>query len=180
VAGLKPVPDQEIADLIGTALGKIFQTTHPSITDKQLEMVMKDYVETFKNSAYKDTLLFPGIKETLEKLKQADIKMSILSNKPTAAVLPIVKFLGIESYFDYIYGADDVPVLKPANDGILKMLENYPKINKDEVLMVGDTDNDILAAKNAGVKSALVKWGKSKKIQTEPNFAVEAIAEIEF
>lgn len=118
---------------------------------------------------------FDGIVELLKDLHDADIKCAVATNKAQHGTHAVLKGLELEHHFDVILSRDQVDNAKPAPDMLLKACDELD-VHPDRALMLGDTDNDILAANAASIKSALALWGFSdhfddlKKIST---FAVE-------
>jgi len=100
--------------------------------------------------------VFPGLNEII---KNNDFKKAILTSKRRKTALTDLRYLSIDGYFPIIIGADDVVKRKPCKEGIEKIIELADCKNKKDVFMVGDTEMDIMAAKNAGVKSIAVTWG---------------------
>jgi len=100
--------------------------------------------------------VFSGLNEII---KNNNFKKAILTSKRRKTALTDLRYLGIDGYFPIIIGADDVVKRKPCKEGIEKIIELADCKNKKDVFMVGDTEMDIMAAKNAGVKSIAVTWG---------------------
>jgi len=175
---LPPVNPTQIKNLIGTSLPKILQTTHPEITEEQLTIANQTYVDIFAKETFKDVKLFEYVLDVLAKLKEQNFLMSIVSNKGSAAIRSIIKELEIAQFFDYAFGHDDMIEPKPSGKVIDQVLQKYSEINKNQTLMVGDTDNDILAAQNAGIKSVLINWGKNKNITAEFDYKIETLADL--
>jgi len=106
--------------------------------------------------------LYNGIKETLEKLVQAGVKISVATNAPTPFALRILKSLNIADMFDVIIGADEVKVSKPNPEMLYKILNHYNyDVLKDSVWMVGDNSKDMQSADNAKIDSIFATWGFS-------------------
>lgn len=105
----------------------------------------KFYAETVEAGS----TLFPRVIETLEKLRQQQLPLAIVTNKPTPFVAPLLQSLGIADYFSLIIGGDDVLVKKPHPAAIFMVLGKFGLL-PNELLFVGDSRNDILAAQAAG------------------------------
>jgi phosphoglycolate phosphatase len=118
---------------------------------------------------------FDGIIELLKDLHDAHIKCAVATNKAQEGTHAVLNGLELEHHFDFILSRDQVEHPKPAPDMLLTACAELD-VHPDRALMLGDTDNDILAANAAGIKSALALWGFSdhfddlKKIAT---FTVE-------
>lgn len=124
--------------------------------------------------------LYPGINDLLSNLKKKKIKLSIYTGKGRKAAVITLKKLGIHDFFDLIITGDDVKVHKPSAEGILNFLEKY-NLNKNEVLMVGDSPADVKAAKSAGVHIASVLWdsyAKEKVLQLKSDFVFHSVEEL--
>ncbi len=112
---------------------------------------------------YKDVLsdatgLYAGVAKTLEELKGAGYTMAIVSNKPTQFIRPILRNLAIEQHFDLIVGGDDLPRKKPDPMPLLYAC-NKLACPKHKAVMIGDSSNDILAAKAANIPVIAVSYG---------------------
>jgi pyrophosphatase PpaX len=133
--------------------------------DEQMEFFSVEeshkLVEAYKSfyRAHMDerTHLFEGIKDLLDELAKIDIKMATVTNKGSRGVRHAFDKFGIGKYFDATISADDVSNGKPDPEGIFAVL-NRLGVEAEEALFVGDSLNDISAAKKAGVLSVLVGW----------------------
>lgn len=81
----------------------------------------------------------------------SDTQMVINTNNLRSTATRVLSNLKILSYFDLIVGFDDVILTKPHPTGIEKILK-YIKVNKDDILFIGDGPNDYHAALNAGTE----------------------------
>ncbi|MFZ4210666.1 phosphoglycolate phosphatase [Pantoea endophytica] len=102
--------------------------------------------------------LFPQVVETLAALQAKGLPLAIVTNKPTPFVAPLLKSLGIAEYFTQIIGGDDVIVKKPHPAAIFLVLGHFGVL-PGQLLFVGDSRNDILAAQAAGVPNIGMTFG---------------------
>ncbi len=126
------------------------------------------------------TGLYPEVKETLQKLEDQGYRMAIVTNKPSQFVAPILENLRIESHFDYVVGGEDLPRKKPDPLPLLHSCEvlNCPP---EKAVMIGDSSNDILAARAAGIPVMAVTYGYSADRsvrELEADAVVERFGEI--
>ncbi len=116
--------------------------------------------------------VFPGMMPVI----QIDShRKAILTSKKRDPAMYDLEYLNIAHHFHAVLGADDVERNKPSGEGILKIMEILECRDKNNVLMIGDTEMDILAAKDAGVKSVAVTWGfRSEEFlkRYEPDYIV--------
>lgn len=120
------------------------------------ETAREDYYNYYRSN-HEIAKLYPGIKELLDFLKNKSILLSIFTGKGRQASLITLEELEIKDYFDMIVTGDDVANHKPSAEGILKFVTHFG-INKDEVLMIGDSVSDVKASREAGVKIASAMW----------------------
>nr|WP_154324425.1 phosphoglycolate phosphatase [Pantoea sp. 201603H] len=114
----------------------------------------KYYAETVESGS----TLFPGVAETLKALAQQRIPMAIVTNKPTPFVAPLLASLGIADVFSLIIGGDDVAEKKPHPAPLFMVLGKFGLFPR-ELLFVGDSRNDILAAQAAGCPCVGMTFG---------------------
>jgi phosphoglycolate phosphatase len=106
------------------------------------------------------TKLFPGTFETLSALRSMRIQMILVSNKSGTGLRSLAKQLGIDCYMDMVLGADDASFRKP--DARLYAQNIAPHLVEpaaSQVLVVGDSEPDILFAKNAGLRACWSSYG---------------------
>lgn len=99
---------------------------------------------------------YPGIAEALAVLKERGIKLGVLSNKHDTFVKVIVDKL-YPDVFDSVHGQLDLPE-KPDPAPAFQVAEELG-VSPDECAFIGDSDVDMLTAKNAGMVSFGVTWG---------------------
>ena len=123
---------------------------------RAMEIFLKRYAAVLNDA----TGLYPEVKETLQKLEDQGYQMAIVTNKPSQFVAPILKNLAIESHFDYIVGGEDLPRKKPDP---LPLLHSCDVLGckPEAAVMIGDSSNDILAARAAGIPVIAVTYGYS-------------------
>lgn len=123
-----------------------------------LDAVMPGYRAAYEAHATDRTTLYPGIREWLENLQARGKRMVVLSNKPVAASITILRALGVERYFSIIAGPETTGTLKPDPAGITLALSTL-EIAASAAVMVGDSSVDIETARNAGVSSCGITGG---------------------
>jgi phosphoglycolate phosphatase len=104
------------------------------------------------------TVLYDGVIETLEQFSRQQITMAIVTNKPRRFIAPILQHLGIGHYFTLCLGGDDLSNKKPHPEPLLHAIEVLG-FDTAQVLMVGDSRNDIAAARAANIKVAAMNYG---------------------
>ena len=123
---------------------------------RALEIFLERYAAVLNDA----TGLYPEVKETLQKLREWGYRMAIVTNKPSQFVAPILENLGIESFFEHVVGGEDLPRKKPDPLPLLHCCEVLG-CRPEKAVMIGDSSNDILAARAAGIPSIVVAYGYS-------------------
>lgn len=146
--GKKKISEKEFQKLWGQGMEKDIEILLPELTISQLQ---KFYEENFQKFS-KYIRIFPQTEQVLKKLKNMGLKIAIASNSAPRILSFCIKEAGIENYLDYYLGASDSLKGKPEPDILLKILE-FLKIDKKEVVFVGDSPFDMEAGKRAGIKT---------------------------
>ena len=88
------------------------------------------------------------------------MRLAVCTNKLEELAIPLIEKLGLADRFAVVTGGDTFPVRKPDAGHILGTIEKAGARPQDAV-MIGDSINDILAARNAGIPSIAVTFGYS-------------------
>ncbi len=102
--------------------------------------------------------VYPGVLEGLQALQAAGLPMACLTNKPRAFALDLLAAKGLEGFFQVVFGGDSFERKKPDPLPLLKTCEALGT-HPAQTLMVGDSQNDGIAARAAGCPVALVTYG---------------------
>lgn len=102
--------------------------------------------------------LYPGVREGLEAMRAAGFPLACVTNKPSEFALPLLERLDISHFFTTVVGGDCIAHPKPAPDALLLCAARM-KIAIERGLMVGDSLNDVGAARNAGCPVVCVPYG---------------------
>ncbi len=123
---------------------------------KEHQLWFSEYYERYHHI---DTILYEGIEDLLEKLKKTH-KLSIATNAYKTSAKQMLEAKNISRHFDIVMCADEVEKPKPDKE-MIEVIIDYYGGDRDEFVVIGDGERDIMAAKNAGVDSILVNWGFS-------------------
>lgn len=106
---------------------------------------------------------YPKAEEFVKKLHAQGFKLAIASNNNHATIEKALELAGILRFFDRIVGRDDVMDTKPAPDMLLKLAWKF-KLEKKDIVFIGDSDNDEKAGAAAGIRTIRVKPGSVPSI----------------
>ena len=135
--------------LVGRALGD-------TATEDDLKNALQFFLHYYEEHKMDNTCAYPGVRETLAQLSH--VPMAVLTNKPERISVRILKLLGLEKYFQAIYGGNSFETKKPDPFGARKILQEFC-IAADAALIGGDSEVDVQTARNAGTRAAAVNYG---------------------
>lgn len=140
------------------AMGKPSVDDHDIPQDEQLRILRKLFDRYYAEAAEEGSFLFPAVADTLGALHAKGLPLALVTNKPTPFVAPLLDALDIAKYFTVVIGGDDVQNKKPHPEPLLLVAEKL-SLAPAELLFVGDSRNDIQAAKAAGCCSVGLTYG---------------------
>lgn len=109
---------------------------------------------------------YPGVPQVLAALVSDGRRLAICTNKPQAATVAVLRGLGLDGFFSAVIGGDVLPVRKPHPGHLLGAVKELAATAEDAV-MVGDNENDVAAAKAAGIPVVLVRYGYARVALSE-------------
>ncbi len=123
----------------------------------------------YQMSVYSQYLkLFPGVLNTLDKLKSNGKKLAIVTSRFRNSLDVYLRDTGIYDYFDVIISPESTKCHKPDPEPAIKALEEL-NAQKRESLFVGDATFDIECGTNAGIDTAFVNWSVNNHASLKKN-----------
>lgn len=155
--------EDEIASTIGLPLEEGFRQLLPELPeDKALECALT-YRDIFEVNRKKLVpKLFPGVKETLFRLREKGYVLTVASSRSSLSLNGFLGDMEIAEYVSYVLGADSVKMAKPHPEPVLRTMEDLG-YTAAETLVVGDMPVDILMGKGAGTLTCGVTYGNSSR-----------------
>ena len=166
---------EEIRNLVGQGAGamlgrsiwgqakKEFGKVQDENTKKEM---VKEFVDFYGKNIVNESKLVRGVKEFLVWSKKKKISMGVCTNKQENLAVDLLKKIGIYNFFEYVAGHNTFDYCKPDPRHLTTVIEIIDgDINKS--LMIGDSESDANAAKNAGLPMILLEDGYTEKNTTE-------------
>lgn len=147
-----------LCEYIGPPLLDSFRNGFGFSEERAREAAAK-YRERFVTEGWKENLVYPGMEEALQRLKESGKILIVATSKPEVLAVRILQHFGLDGYFDDICGADDDQNRSRKDEVIRYALKRHELTELQEVIMVGDRKYDILGAKACGISSMGVLYG---------------------
>ena len=147
------------------------------VGEEQIDQAMKEYLIFYRKHHKELARVHPGIPALLRFLQKRKVHCALFTGKGIRTTTITMQAFGLMPYFEYVVTGNDVVNHKPAPEGIQKILDHF-SLRKEEALMVGDSVGDVKAARDAGVKVAVVLWDsytKEKVLQMKTDYAFHTV-----
>jgi len=164
--GLAALAIAQVKGMVGDGVAKLVERGLPPSGEAapgpgDRERLVRRFLEIYEARLTAETRPYPGVVETLEILAAAGWRLGVCTNKPEAASREILADLGLERFFATVGGGDSFAERKPAAGHLLATLARMGAAPGSAV-MVGDSPNDVLSARNAGLPVVVVGYGYSR------------------
>jgi phosphoglycolate phosphatase len=163
--GRRELPQDVISTYIGDGAARLVSRSLREPGDPAfLDSALTYFLDYYREHKLDHTYVYPGVFASLDSLRAEPAgtqrAMAVLTNKPIGPSLAICEALGLSPYFFRIYGGNSFATKKPDPEGLFALMQEAG-VTAQETLMIGDSDVDILTARNAGVWSIGCSYGLS-------------------
>ena len=162
--GRSAVDPAQVRGFVGDGLAKLvergFEATGGCAPD-QLQGAIRRCIECYEAEPALLTRLYPGVPETLRRLKEEGRQLAICTNKADRVTHAVLRALGLDGFFGAVIGGDTLAVRKP-DPAPLRAAIARLGIPADEAIMVGDNEHDAATARAAGIPCVLVSYGYAR------------------
>ena len=156
--GIHVEDEQSLRVFVGPPLQKTFAEF--GVPTEEVDNAIRIYRERYIPIGKFENTPYPGIRELLQKLRDAGYKLYVATSKPEETSLEILDHFDMTKYFDIVCGAS-FDVSRHSKDKVIEyLLERIGE--KVDAIMVGDTAFDVLGAKVHGIPTIGVSWGYGK------------------
>jgi len=165
----------EIRNLVGQGAGAMLgrsiwgqaKKEFGKVQDKKIkDEMVRDFVDFYGKNIVNESTLINGVKDFLIWAKEKNISMAVCTNKQEHLAVDLLKKIGIYEFFEYVAGHNTFDYCKPDPRHLTSVIEI---LNGDikKSLMIGDSETDANAAKDAGIPVILLEDGYTEKKITE-------------
>lgn len=156
----KPEPDlKKLEVFVGPPLMEQFMK-YASLDEENARKAVEYYRERYSTEGIFENKLYPGVEEMFQGLKQRKYILAVASSKPEYYVRQILDYFHLSEYFDEIVGSE----LNGSRTNKTEVIEETLKRlgfdkKREQVIMVGDKEHDVLGARAAGLECVAVTYG---------------------
>ncbi|MDD1782738.1 HAD-IA family hydrolase [Enterovibrio sp. ZSDZ35] len=175
--GLPILSADELKQMIGLSLDKGYEFLYPEAMLDKRDAWKAHYAQQFRVDNQTPTALYPGVRETLVRLKDDDFLLAVATGKSRVGLDRAMSETNIEDFFVETRTADQT-ASKPDPLMIHSLLEALD-IRPEEAVMVGDTSHDMMLAKNAGIDAIAITWGVHDADTLQAFTPVAVVSDIE-
>ena len=162
---------EEIRNLVGQGAGAMLGRSIWGQAKKEFEKVrnenikkemIKDFIDFYGKNIVNESTLVNGVMDFLTWSKKNKISMAVCTNKTDYLAVDLLKKIGIYDFFEYVAGHNTFDYCKPDPRHLTSVIEILQGDIKKS-LMIGDSETDANAAKNAGIPVILMEDGYTEK-----------------
>jgi phosphoglycolate phosphatase len=136
-------------------------------TQAELDQALAFFMEYYGAHDLDHTTLYPGVRQSLDRFRDAGKRMAVLTNKPTSMSRHILEGLGVAGHFFRIFGGNSFEQKKPHPIGVETLIDEAG-VNRARTIMVGDSSVDVATARNAGIACCGVTYGFQPESLADP------------
>ena len=166
---------EEIRNLVGQGAGAMLgrsiwgqaKKEFGKVQDEKIKKEMiNEFVDFYGKNIVNESKLVKGVKEFLVWSKEKKISMAVCTNKQEHLAIDLLKKIGIYDFFEYVAGYNTFDYCKPDHRHLTSVIEILDG-NIKKTLMIGDSETDANAARDAGIPIILLEDGYTEKNITE-------------
>ncbi|WP_407332713.1 HAD family hydrolase [Enterovibrio sp. 27052020O] len=157
--GLPPLNDAQIqANTSHGARGLLRAGFGDSLEGREIDTLLLSFLDHYEKSICTDTKLYEGVIDLVAQLSARNIPWGIVTNKPGFLTSMLLPYFPELEQTQALVCADTLSRAKPHPDPLI-YAAGLISVLPSQCLYVGDIENDIVAAKAAGMYSAVAAWG---------------------
>ena len=156
------VTEVQIRAWVGKGAAKLCETVLElligQVNAQQQEQLINTFVEVYAQELCVNTQVYEGVLSFLDYCQTHDITMACVTNKPEHLAQGILDILQLSPYFNMVIGGDSLAERKPHPLPLLHCVQQQ-NTTVSQTLMIGDSSNDVEAARRAGIDCIVVSYG---------------------
>lgn len=157
----QPVPDAEaVRAMIGDGAKVLIERAVAQVgADVDIDALHRRFTARYAEVPCRHSVPYSGAVELLRGLRDRGVRLGLCTNKPQAATMGLLEALGLDGAFDIVIGGDVLAGVRKPDPAHLGAVLARLAVKPADAMMVGDSRNDLLAARGAGLRCVLVSFG---------------------
>ncbi len=180
-AGIKVNDLDELEPFIGPPLQVSFREMY-DFDDTQITQAIRAYRDRFTESGMFENQLYEGIPALLSNLKEEGYTLAVATSKPTVFAKQIIEYFQLESFFDLIVGSHLDGSRSAKSEIIAEVLQHFNLYPKEQFIMIGDRNYDVLGAYDNQIDAIGVTYGYGslEELKNEsPTYIVDHVSDLQ-
>ena len=178
--GQSPLREEQVRNFVGKGIPNLVKRALARDMNAEpdaalFETALPLYLDCYERANGKHTVVYPGVREGLDALRRMGFPLACVTNKSERFTLPLLRQMRLADYFAVVVAGDTLPKKKPDPLPLIHVCERLAIAPRD-MLMIGDSLNDTIAARAAGCPVFCVPYGYNEGMAVR-DLDVDAIVE---
>ena len=170
---------KDLIPFIGPPLDDSFQEFY-GLSKEDAGKAVEYYRERYSTTGIFENRPYPGVEKMLQELRRKKYLLAVASSKPEYYVKQILDYFNLTEYFDEIVGSE----MNGARTNKTEVIEETLKRlgldhHREQVIMVGDKEHDVLGARKAGLDCVAVSYGYGTEEELAASQPLQTVASAE-
>jgi phosphoglycolate phosphatase len=175
--GFTTVTDETIKPFISFgAVAMIKESLDQSVPEALRADILKTMLDLYQNNIAEHTVFFKGMSDTLDAIEAQGLKWGVVTNKEERFTNPLMDALKLTNRAACIISGDTTANPKPHVEPMLAACKQAA-VKPQECVYIGDASHDIIAGKNAQMKTLIALYGYLKPSDTPESWGADALIE---
>ncbi len=171
----------KLEPFIGPPLQESFAKLY-GFDEKETTTAINFYRERFRVEGMFENEVYSGVPELLASLREQKKTLIVATSKPTVFAEKILQHFQLDQYFDLVVGSHLDGTRTSKTEIIQYILDEYSQYEKQQFVMIGDREHDLIGANNTGIDSIGVAYGYGSLYELElvkPTCIVKDVQELQ-
>ncbi|PFE69512.1 phosphoglycolate phosphatase [Bacillus cereus] len=176
--GIEEVNISELDSFIGPPIQQSFIDRY-NMNEIEVERAVFYFREYLKQSGLLENKVYDGITTLLQELKDAGNRLFVATSKPTVFAKQVIEHFQLTTFFEEIVGSNLDGTRIKKEEIIAHILQTNEELKKEEMVMIGDRNHDVIGANRNGIASIGVLYGYGSEIELSDAGAVHIVKDVE-
>lgn len=180
--GLAPLPAERVREHVGDGIASLVHRALTDArdgraTDEQWQQAFRFFVGYYREHLTDHSQIYPGVLTALGLLRALKLPLAVVTNKSERLAEPLLRELKMADDFALLIGGDTLPEKKPSALPLAHTCELLG-VKPADLLMVGDSANDVAAARAAGCPVVLVGYGYGDAAALDADLVIDDLGRL--